>query len=497
MLKRTLLFALILVGLNSCQQEEEVKPKTNSTDSFDNSKNPFRLMQTIPQDMVGSIVKEKKKREIDGENASTNCSVEDITVTKDFSSLTLLEKGTDGLIYPGSLLTAESVLSGNYHEILGVTKRHLNIVFDIRGMDGAKNKWIVPTYSNYVNALGEMEAKTINGSQPAYVDFTASEVKSEDHLKVAIGANFSIGKFSSISSDFNLEEERSKTVTVGKFIQEYFTVTADRPADGIYIEEYPDPSIFGSYSPMYVSELTYGRVALFFAESTHSSKEVKAALEASFSFLGKGEGSVSTEQKNILNSSRIKALIHGGSSGDAAYIFVNGYEGLKNYVGQGGEMTNDSRGAIISYKLRNLSNHTTAVINLSADYNEYDCVTTLYADGEFIRDAQTQELFQVFDGKLRYIPDARLLNTVYDFHYSMIIDLPHSSILSIPRGENFPADMALVHYVPTGTIYLKENDTIRPIASESAFNKYHFNWRGYVNFYNLDLYTVNPELIKY
>ncbi|GGF38024.1 hypothetical protein GCM10011339_28230 [Echinicola rosea] len=321
---------------------------------------------------------------MEGENASTNCSEQTITVTKCFSSLTLLEKGTDGLIYPGSLLTAESVLSGDYKEILGVTKRPLNIVFDIRGMTGAKNKWIEPTYSNYVNALGEMEAKPISGSQPAYVNFTTSEVKSEEHLKVAVGANFGVWKFSNISTDFKLDQERTKTVTVGKFVQEYFTVTADRPSDGVYIEEYPDPSIFGSYSPMYVSELTYGRVALFFAESTHSSDSVGAALEASFNFLANGSGNVSTAQKNILNTSRIKTLIHGGSSGDAAYVFVNGYEGLKDYVSQGGEMTNDSRGAIISYKLRNLSTHYTGTINISADYEERECkveVFSYWSDG--------------------------------------------------------------------------------------------------------------------
>jgi len=114
------------------------------------------------------------------------------------------------------------------------------------------------------------------------------------------------------------------------------------PEDGIFVQERPDPTKFGAYSPVYVSSLTFGRMGLFFLESSYSVAEVTAALEGTLSNLSIG-GSISSTYKTILNTSIIKVYATGGS-GAAAVEAISGYDGFVNFVKSGGKFNQDSRG---------------------------------------------------------------------------------------------------------------------------------------------------------
>ncbi|WP_339880585.1 thiol-activated cytolysin family protein [uncultured Algoriphagus sp.] len=492
---KTIILCCFIAIIFSCKEDGDISPiQSSKIQQFDNSKNPFNSMEIVPQN-IEELIKKKSTQVFRSENSRSNCTSTTLVETRGIENLTLLE-GTDGIIYPGSLFNAQSVISGKYQTITGVTKRPMTLTFTLEGLQGNPNKTIVPTNPNYFKAYTEILNTPINGTQPANISYSVESIKSEEQLKIAVAANFKLSSLADISAEFNFNSQNNKTRIIAKFIQSYFTVDVAIPEDGIYIEEYPNKEKFGTYSPMYISSLNYGRLAMFFMESSYSEQDTKLALEATIKFVVKGSGSVSLEQKNILNSSKMRVLIKGGSGSDGVKS-VSGYDEFVNYIKQGGEMTNSSRGEIISYSLRNLSNHTNSVISFSAKYNDYDCVTTAYKDGEFLRDNSTEKIYQVFKGKIRHIPHFPMLQKVYSFHSSMLIHLSSSEINSIPIGNMFASDLDLIRHASSGIIYLKEGNTLRRILDENAFNKYRFNWNGTTTVSNISQYNLLDDPLKF
>ncbi|MBD8487299.1 thiol-activated cytolysin family protein [Echinicola sp. CAU 1574] len=376
MLKRTLLFALILVGLYSCQQEEEVNPKTNSTDSFDNSKNPFRSMPTILQAKEGIAV--KKKKGLDGENANLNCLTEMVIKTVSPEKLTMVDEPYTK-IYPGSIFTAESVLNGDYTPIINVNKLPQSIIFNVNGLQNDPTRTIIPTKSNYADIFLEIENSGVIGGQPAILDHSVEQVYSEEHMNIAIGANMNVWKLQDLQSDFDFSSSNKNNIFVAKFLQEFFTVEMDYPEDGVYVEEYPDSEIFGEYSPMYISGLSYGRLAIFCLESSHSVDSINYALNTTMSFIAGEVGvEVSSEFQRIINTSKMKVVIRGGS-GNGAVQSVNGYEEFKSFLRDGGEYNENNRGAVIGYGLRQLSDHDDVSVSLNAEYEVQECKVEIFS----------------------------------------------------------------------------------------------------------------------
>ena len=116
--------------------------------------------------------------------------------------------------------------------------------------------------------------------------------------------------------------------------------------------------------PVYVQSITYGRRVIFSVQTSRSATEVKAALEASYGFAGGGlDIEVSTENREVLEESEIRAFVLGGSGEDATSA-INGFDGLIQYIQNGGSYSKDSPGAPIAYKLAYLDNAVTELVEL-------------------------------------------------------------------------------------------------------------------------------------
>ena len=93
----------------------------------------------------------------------------------------------------------------------------------------------------------------------------------------------------------------------------------------------------GNVSPVYVSSIAYGRVAYFSVELTYSSTEVSNALDASMKAIkAKVDGRCGL--RNVLATSTMKATMIGGF-GSIGRQVVNGFDGLRDYMTQGGNTT--------------------------------------------------------------------------------------------------------------------------------------------------------------
>lgn len=70
-----------------------------------------------------------------------------------------------------------------------------------------------------------------------------------------------------------------KTRLVARFIQNYYTLDMDMPSSPADLfDGEVNATLFGTHMPMYVSSVTYGRMALFTIESELEETEVKAFL---------------------------------------------------------------------------------------------------------------------------------------------------------------------------------------------------------------------------
>jgi len=287
-----------------------------------------------------------------------------------FDTHILLDPTSD-VIWPGGLLDGNTIRTGSYVPI--VTKnRPLTISISLENIWGKKSRLVEDAKLSTVrDAVGEILAQNVNGSTPAKVSFTITEVHSEEQLKVALGAHYN-GNISTIKSHFDFSDSTIKSRVIVQFVQVYYTIDIDSPVmPSSFFSEQADWSQLqakmSGTSPVYVSTVKYGRLALFSFESTADINELKMAINYSFNAVVSGGVDVSVTNINILNSTTIKATILGGD-GAAAAGSVNGFNGLKNYLTTGGNYNWNSPGAPIGYKLRYLANNAIAEIVLAGEY---------------------------------------------------------------------------------------------------------------------------------
>ena len=90
-----------------------------------------------------------------------------------------------------------------------------------------------------------------------------------------------------------------------KIVQRNYTVDMDLPADGNILLNHDDMGSVGKYDPIYISSITYGRMALISIESSESYDKVRIALQAALQAkVVNGKLSFNLEQERFLKKQR-------------------------------------------------------------------------------------------------------------------------------------------------------------------------------------------------
>lgn len=208
----------------------------------------------------------------------------------------------------------------------------------------------------------------VTGSTAAKLNFTIEEVYSEQHLNLALGANYR-GKNKEVSASFNFSNSAYNHKYIIKYFQEYYTIDLDLPANNNPGSLFTNLPELNSTSPVIVSSVKYGRMIFYTVESNESLTNVQAAFNASFA---SADANGNVEYQNIINSSKIEALVIGGSGADAAGA-IAGPAGVYEYITNGGNYSSDSPAAPLSYTLRFIRNDFPVTrIVLSSEYNIKD-----------------------------------------------------------------------------------------------------------------------------
>ncbi|MEZ4298557.1 MAG: thiol-activated cytolysin family protein [Polyangiaceae bacterium] len=234
-----------------------------------------------------------------------------------------------------------------------------------------------PSLSAFRDERNAILAGGVTGATPASLDFDIIEVNSQSQIAVALGAGINWPGGPEIAGSFDFSSSNKKTKILVNFTQAYYTIDIDAPTTP---KDFFDPSVTvddlkpfagPENPPLYVQSITFGRRVLFSIESNESASSVKAALEATYKGAVDVNAKVSTEHQNTLAASTIQAFVLGGAGGEATGA-VSGFEGLINYIKNGGNYSNESPGAPIAYKLAYLDN-TATKLAFTTEYSEREC----------------------------------------------------------------------------------------------------------------------------
>lgn len=291
-----------------------------------------------------------------------------------FSEILALDPTTD-VIWPGALINGDTIRNGTYAPITAY-RQPLTISISLVNLQGNRSVTMAdPKLSTYRDAIATLLQQEMSGPSAARISFTMEEVSSAAQLAIALGAKFDSSLAPvNVSGNFEFGSSTSNTCILVKFLQVYYTVDIDIPVQPTDFFA-PDndwswlQSQMSNTSPMYVSSISYGRMALFSIQSSQSATRVKAALSASFEAakVGNIEANVSIEHQNTLNQCTIKAFIIGGNGVDAVNL-INGFDSFKTYLVNGANYSSETPAAPISYKLRYLKDNRIGDIVLSSEY---------------------------------------------------------------------------------------------------------------------------------
>lgn len=290
-----------------------------------------------------------------------NYTIDYYSAAAGYDEQIVLNPQTD-VIYPSALIKGETILDGSYVPI-SVKRKPITISTSLQGAGRVSVQVEDPKLSTVREAINELMNQEYD-VPPANMGFTVENVYSREQFKMAVRASYSSGAMD-VNGSFNYSNTKIKSRVVAKFIQNYYTLDMDLPAKpSDLIDEEPNPNIYGSLMPMYISTVTFGRMALFTVESELTETEVNTYLEASYSQI---EGESSTDFEKLSAKSTMKVYVLGGSGADAGTA-INGFGDFKKYITQGGNFSKTSPGAPISYKLRYIHDNTIARTVFSASY---------------------------------------------------------------------------------------------------------------------------------
>ena len=345
--------------------------------------------------------------------ASHICSVQKIRQTVGSTEHLLLDPQSD-IIWPGSLILASSVATGEYKApTISQDRSPIKLSISHKGISGLSYKEIEnPELAYAQEALKHFHQVAKSGSFSARTAANIYSIYSKEHLNVALKGHYKSG-VEKVTGSFDFSTDSIKNKVVVDFRQIYYTVDVSTQHNHFF----ESPPLGDDIA--YVSSVTYGRMLLFAVESTEDTQTLKAALAYSS---GKTASiDLKAKYNKVLKESTINVLILGGDPSAAAKItnITNGIEGIKEtikkYIEEGSTGGLQSPPAPLSYRLRYLSDGAIANVKLSTTYQSRNCqkstgkfsvllkkVVLLSWDDPWPADAvpnRTEEIFGSFEAR--------------------------------------------------------------------------------------------------
>ena len=309
------------------------------------------------------------------------CSVTEASLTKNPEDIVTYSPDSE-IMWLGALIQGRGHRDGlgSLRELPIRQRAPATIAIDILFSDNTREV-ASPTLASVGQAIGQLidQAHTAGHLAGSSIFFNQVESHSLEQsvLKLGLSASY-MG--SSIRSSLALDKESSSSSLTATFTQKMFTtslvlpqtpkeVFSDEFTDELLQEQIDRENIGPDNLPVFVASITWGRMLTVTMTSDHSAAEMKAALQASSSFVG-FDVSVAAEaqHKQVLDDSEIKVVAIGGHAQAAIDLIRTGQ--LGEYFKEDAPLTTARP---ISYVLRNLGDNTIAKVSETTDYAIREC----------------------------------------------------------------------------------------------------------------------------
>jgi len=300
------------------------------------------------------------------------CTSETVDAAKSFDVNFVTDDPASSVIYPGSLLYGETLLTGEYVPILG-DRAPVTVSTNMAFIEG-EPKVVVddPSLSGVRTAVNRMMVQQNHGTLGAKLSFESKEVFSSEQLNIAVNGKVSTAMVD-VAGGFSLDRGREKRLIVSKFLQEYYRLDVD-PPDGpqAFFQGGVLPAFEPNRTPVYVSSVSYGRAAYFMLETDDRSQNIEADLQVAYNGVTEVEVEAETTFEKLMKNGTMKVLVIGG---DAPVVVksISGFEGFKQAILEGADFHAGSLGRPIAYTLTFLKDNSIANVNLTTQYTKRSC----------------------------------------------------------------------------------------------------------------------------
>lgn len=254
---------------------------------------------------------------------------------------------TSSNIFVGGVYTAKSIQDLTFSYINSPAKSiDVSYTFPRYFFDSIDKPSISGMYRSLNKAI---ESPSFVGKQSLSFEYDFREFSYYSELKLAFGANVSVGSIFKLDASLEKEKIRSTSGLFARIVQKNFSLIMDYPENGnIFLNE-SELNKNIAKSPVYINSIIFGRMAIIAIESSYSYDALKAAFKASLTAgIVDADLNITAEQKKILQESQIKLFVSGGVSQDVAKI-VEGFDEFKNFIINGSEFTKDVPGVPIFF----------------------------------------------------------------------------------------------------------------------------------------------------
>lgn len=300
-----------------------------------------------------------------------SCTTTPMVFGPEFSEASIFSPNE--ITWVGSFLRGSSIPSGAWTPVVYDDRNPITMSITLNtGTESPACTMEHPSLSAYTDCLNTLVNAAVPGSNPAYIDYWARSVHSEQEVEGHVGMHAS-GWGGSIFGSYDWSSMQQKSRFLLKYTQKYFSVTADIPAEpDDWFGLLPDHDQMANYCPVYVSSIHYGRIVYILIESTSSSSEVQAAINASWSGFGFGASvDFTNSQFQTLQETNIHAFIVGGNAAGAVGGLTG--EGLNDILNAGSEFSTTSPGAPIAMTVLRLSDNSVVNFVTLSEYNVQEC----------------------------------------------------------------------------------------------------------------------------
>ncbi|MGP1529986.1 MAG: thiol-activated cytolysin family protein [Treponema sp.] len=286
-----------------------------------------------------------------------------------FEENLLLDPEKDS-IYPGSVLVGSSIDDGTYQEITQGKKRKAVHSFSLSGTKtksgaaGVITDKFVPNLAAFRDFRNNVLNQKIGYTASISSSYEEIEIKSKSAFdaQFKIGVGFAAaGLKAKIGSGFKFKSGEEKKRYLIRFTETFYTVNINQDSKPL-MTDIPK-EILGKSMPVYVSSVSYGRLAYLSIETDKEWKDIKPHIDAVLKCKPNdvnADVSAHIEKLNEMTTTNITVI--GGGSESATTLAQ-----FRKYIVNGG-FSSGNPGQIIKYKLRFLDDDAPAHIKYADSY---------------------------------------------------------------------------------------------------------------------------------